>query len=77
MTESIHEKKSEEMNRIKSARSVVQGTVDAHETNQLVVHQAIEAIGMGRYQWGLLCSCGFGFVVDQVWPYPDSIATCH
>ncbi|KAL3490022.1 major facilitator superfamily domain-containing protein [Aspergillus germanicus] len=54
------------MDRTKSARSVVQGTVDAHETNQLVVHQAIEAIGMGRYQWGLLCSCGFGFVVDQM-----------
>jgi hypothetical protein len=75
MTESIHEKKSDEVDRTRSARSVVQGTVDAHETNQLVVHQAIEAIGMGRYQWQLLCSCGFGFVVDQVYYYLSIIAT--
>lgn len=34
--------------------------------NVALVQDAIEAIGIGRYQWQLLVSCGFGFVVDQV-----------
>ncbi|KAL4884968.1 major facilitator superfamily domain-containing protein [Aspergillus karnatakaensis] len=46
--------------------SVAPGTVDFLASNQLVVDQAIEAIGMGRYQWQLLFSCGFGFLVDQM-----------
>ncbi|KAL4906962.1 hypothetical protein BDW74DRAFT_167020 [Aspergillus multicolor] len=47
-------------------RSTTQGTVDVLASNQLVVDQAIDAIGMGRYQWQLLFSCGFGFLVDQM-----------
>ncbi|KAL4937858.1 hypothetical protein BDV06DRAFT_232288 [Aspergillus oleicola] len=47
-------------------KRVAQSAVDAMASNQLVVEQAIEDIGMGRYQWWLLFSCGFGFLVDQV-----------
>lgn len=36
------------------------------EHNLHVVQQAIETIGMGKYQWLLAFSCGFGFLVDQV-----------
>lgn len=36
------------------------------ENNEQIVSQAIEAIGMGRYQWSLTASCGFGFLIDQV-----------
>ncbi|KAL4805427.1 major facilitator superfamily domain-containing protein [Aspergillus unguis] len=49
-----------------SVKSPAQGNVDILASNQLVVDQAIEAIGMGRYQWQLLFSCGFGFLVDQI-----------
>ncbi|KAL4987021.1 hypothetical protein BDW68DRAFT_161901 [Aspergillus falconensis] len=34
-------------------QSMAQGTVDALASNQLVVNQAIDAIGTGRH----LCSC--------------------
>ncbi|KAL4748347.1 hypothetical protein BDW72DRAFT_214851 [Aspergillus terricola var. indicus] len=54
------------METCQSVRSMAQGTVDALVSNQLVVDQAIDAIGMGRYQWQLLFSCGFGFLVDQM-----------
>lgn len=40
--------------------------VKPREDNEQIVSQAIEAIGMGRYQWSLAASCGFGFLVDQV-----------
>jgi hypothetical protein len=42
------------------------GGVKHEETNEQIVSQAIESIGMGRYQWSLAASCGFGFLVDQV-----------
>lgn len=34
--------------------------------NVSLIQDAIEAIGMGRYQWQLMASCGFGFIADQV-----------
>ncbi|PKY07927.1 putative sugar transporter [Aspergillus campestris IBT 28561] len=34
--------------------------------NDTIIQNAIEAIGMGRYQWQLLASCGFGFIADQM-----------
>lgn len=36
-------------------------------SNVLLVHHAIESIGMGKYQWQLLTTCGFGFLIDQVY----------
>ncbi|KAL3434039.1 major facilitator superfamily domain-containing protein [Aspergillus tetrazonus] len=54
------------MKTCQSVRSMAQGTVDVLASNQLVVDQAIDTIGMGRYQWQLLFSCGFGFLVDQM-----------
>jgi hypothetical protein len=52
-------------------QSLSEGAVAPHyETdpgsNIAVIHDAIENIGMGRYQWGLTLSCGFGFIADQV-----------
>lgn len=34
--------------------------------NTAVVNNAIEICGMGRYQWQMFFTCGFGFFVDQV-----------
>jgi len=38
----------------------------AHQYNMRLLREAIDGIGMGRYQWQLFFTCGFGFVVDQV-----------
>lgn len=42
---------------------------ETEDSNMLVVHHAIESIGMGKYQWQLLTTCGFGFLIDQVCPH--------
>lgn len=42
------------------------GTQLAEESNRLVVDEAIEAIGFGKFQWQLTFSYGFGFLVYQV-----------
>ncbi|KXJ91655.1 putative sugar transporter [Microdochium bolleyi] len=39
---------------------------NANPTNVLLAEEAIQAIGMGRYQWQLAVSAGFGFLVDQI-----------
>ncbi len=48
-------------------------TANLPTPNAALIQDAIEAIGMGRYQWQLMVSCGFGFVVDQV--RADGIST--
>ncbi|KAE8319427.1 major facilitator superfamily domain-containing protein [Aspergillus transmontanensis] len=64
------EKKSEEI--ITRKPSLAEGTVISHQGanppdfNQLAINNAIETIGMGRYQWQLMVSCGFGFIADQM-----------
>ncbi|KAF7620793.1 putative sugar transporter [Aspergillus flavus] len=64
------EKKSEEI--ITRKPSLAEGTVTSHQGanppdfNQLAINNAIESIGMGRYQWQLMISCGFGFIADQM-----------
>lgn len=46
--------------------TVVSGSgINLPDPNHVIVDNAIEVIGMGRYQWKLTVSCGFGFVVDQ------------
>lgn len=39
---------------------------DVENLNHVLVTEAIEAIGFGKYQWQLTFTCGFGFLVDQV-----------
>jgi hypothetical protein len=34
--------------------------------NVAVINNAVEVCGMGRYQWQMFFTCGFGFFVDQV-----------
>ncbi|KAF4995955.1 hypothetical protein FGRMN_4810 [Fusarium graminum] len=34
--------------------------------NHEVINNAIQVIGFGKFQWQLTCSCGFGFLVDQM-----------
>lgn len=42
------------------------------EKNLIVIDEAVEAIGFGKFQWQLTLSCGFGFLADQVRAVPTS-----
>ncbi|KAF5341037.1 hypothetical protein D9611_006172 [Ephemerocybe angulata] len=33
-----------------------------------ILNEAIQSIGMGRYQWGLFIVTGFGWFADNLWP---------
>ncbi|EJD39649.1 MFS general substrate transporter [Auricularia subglabra TFB-10046 SS5] len=33
-----------------------------------LISDAIEACGMGRYQWRIFCLCGFSYMLDLMWP---------
>ncbi|KIW91693.1 uncharacterized protein Z519_07661 [Cladophialophora bantiana CBS 173.52] len=37
-----------------------------HQRNIKVIGDTIEAMGMGRYQWRVWLTCGFGFAVEQL-----------
>ncbi|EXJ88754.1 hypothetical protein A1O3_01818 [Capronia epimyces CBS 606.96] len=37
-----------------------------HQRNIKLVGDAIEPMGMGRYQWQVFLTCGFGFAADQI-----------
>jgi MFS family permease len=38
-----------------------------------VLNNAIQEIGMGRYQWELFCLVGFGWASDNLWPITTSL----
>ncbi|KAF5013019.1 hypothetical protein FDECE_966 [Fusarium decemcellulare] len=40
----------------------------ARDSNISLVNHTIEQIGFGKYQWKLFCTCGFGFLLDQMLP---------
>ncbi|KAH8702349.1 major facilitator superfamily domain-containing protein [Talaromyces proteolyticus] len=71
------------MEKVAPVASQAQGThytmadssLQTDSTNLIVAHHAIERIGMGRYQWQLLVTCGFGFLVDQMLLVSISIIT--
>lgn len=50
-------------------RALTDADIEAcYINNGKVLAESIDQIGMGRYQWQLFCTCGFGFAVDQVGP---------
>ena len=65
---------SEKKDELTQTASVSEGKAVPHyapepsSPNDTIIQNAIETIGMGRYQWQLLASCGFGFIADQVGP---------
>jgi len=36
------------------------------EEQAALINHAVQAIGMGRYQWALFVLCGYGWMCDQV-----------
>ncbi|KAH9976863.1 MFS general substrate transporter [Lactifluus volemus] len=46
-----------------------EGSVDpVYRAKAKVLNQALQEIGMGKYQWGLFIVTGFGWLSDSVWP---------
>ncbi|KAI0291552.1 MFS general substrate transporter [Russula brevipes] len=46
-----------------------EGSVDpVYQAKAHVLNQALQEIGMGKYQWGLFAVAGFGWFSDSVWP---------
>ncbi|RXW25082.1 hypothetical protein EST38_g761 [Candolleomyces aberdarensis] len=38
-----------------------------------ILNDAVQDIGMGKYQWGLFCVTGFGWFADNLWPIATSL----
>lgn len=50
------------------------GTLDSvYEAKARVLNQAIQEIGMGKYQWQLFVVIGFGWASDNLWPIVTSL----
>ncbi|MCJ1402347.1 hypothetical protein MMC11_005567 [Xylographa trunciseda] len=51
-----------------------EGTLDPVYTAKAhVLNNAIQEIGMGKYQWQLFCVVGFGWASDNLWPVVTSL----
>ncbi|KAJ5895611.1 hypothetical protein N7495_007302 [Penicillium taxi] len=46
---------------------------DSYKAKANVLNQAIQEIGMGRYQWQLFVVIGFGWASDNLWPIVTSL----
>jgi hypothetical protein len=59
-----------EMGTVQSWKGLSTAHVDGidivFERQAALVNHAVQAIGMGRYQWCLFGLCGFGWLCDQV-----------
>lgn len=50
------------------------GAIDpVYAAKARVLNQAVQAIGMGRYQWQLFAVVGFGWASDNLWPIVTSL----
>ncbi|ETW79672.1 major facilitator superfamily [Heterobasidion irregulare TC 32-1] len=46
-----------------------EGSVDpVYQAKTRVLNQALQEIGMGKYQWALFAVAGFGWFSDSIWP---------
>ncbi|KAH9003689.1 MFS general substrate transporter [Lactarius hatsudake] len=46
-----------------------EGSVDpVYQAKARILNQALQEIGMGKYQWGLFVVAGFGWFTDSAWP---------
>ena len=51
-----------------------EGTVDPiYQAKAKVLNDAIQTIGMGKYQWHLFVVTGFGWFADNLWPVVTGI----
>lgn len=51
-----------------------EGTLDpVYEAKAHTLNNAVQEIGMGRYQWGLVFVIGFGWLSDNLWPIATSL----
>ncbi|KAI9861025.1 MAG: hypothetical protein M1824_002791 [Vezdaea acicularis] len=56
------------------APAIPKGTIDpVYEAKAITLNNAIQQIGMGRYQWQLFVLVGFGWGSDNLWPIVTSL----
>lgn len=56
------------------APALPKGTLDpVYEAKANVLNEAVQSIGMGRYQWLLFVIVGFGWASDNLWPIVTSL----
>lgn len=56
------------------APAIPKGTIDpVYEAKANVLNNAVQAIGMGSYQWKLFFVVGFGWASDNLWPIVTSL----
>ena len=60
---------------VETVPTLLKGAIDpAYEGKAQVLNNAIQAIGMGRYQWQLFVVVGgFGWASDNLWPIVTSL----
>lgn len=57
-----------------TASALPEDTVDpVYAAKAHILNNAIQAIGMGRYQWQLFVVVGFGWASDNLWPVVTSL----
>jgi hypothetical protein len=55
--------------RAKTKAIVEEGQIDPlYQAKAQILNDAIQDIGMGKYQWHLFCVAGFGWLSDNVFP---------
>ena len=51
-----------------------EGTIDpVYEAKAHLLNNAVQSIGMGKYQWQLFVVIGFGWASDNMWPIITSL----
>ena len=59
---------------VQDAFTLLRGDSDpVYEAKARVLNNAIQEIGMGRYQWQLFIVVGFGWANDNLWPIVTSL----
>ncbi|KAH9031886.1 MFS general substrate transporter [Lactarius pseudohatsudake] len=68
--EAVHDLPSESKSAILAKEDLHdEGSVDpVYQAKARMLNQALQEIGMGKYQWGLFVVAGFGWFTDSAWP---------
>ncbi|KAF8156556.1 MFS general substrate transporter [Crassisporium funariophilum] len=63
----------------KESMKVLQSTTledeesSVYDRKAAILNNALQEVGMGRYQWGLFVVTGFGYLADNLWPVVTSL----
>ena len=70
----VREEDGPEVPRKTVAVDLPEGVTDpVYHAKALLLNDAIQSIGMGKYQWQLFVLVGFGWSMDNLWPIVTSL----